>query len=219
MTSVLVQVRKEKWKALGAWVEIIALVLGQWSKRKTEEMEETLELLRGLAGMSLAERVKILPGWWVCLFSYDSSSETYSRRCPRRQANQAESEQLWRRCHQQILDAFSTPSNPAHAKKLAKLYGNGKRPLPEDLHEEILGWDGFLLGLGKMSLSRFYAFSYIYVNATTVQQISKVTVVSTPSILISTTHVFQTRRYGTSIDSKSLGSTSSLDKTSTRVRR
>lgn len=80
--------------------------------------------------MSLKERIKVMPNWQKTL-----------------SANTA----LWKKTHKLYLEAFDAPTDPVLAKKLAKLKKNKK--LPPEIHKELFGYDGFLVGLGQMSLN------------------------------------------------------------------
>jgi hypothetical protein len=69
-----------------------------------------------------------------------------------REASQTASEALWRRTHQLFVEALLSPPNSSQAKALSRL--KGKNLLPADIIKELFEYDAFLLGLGKMSLSR-----------------------------------------------------------------
>jgi hypothetical protein len=60
---------------------------------------------------------------------------------------------LWMKCHALMLEAFKDPVDPANKKALKKVLGKGG--VPEELDDEFLSWQGFLLGMGRMSLSAF----------------------------------------------------------------
>ena len=69
-----------------------------------------------------------------------------------RQAGDASSRALWKRTHTLFVQALHKPIDPAWAKKLQKLKGKGAN-LPPQVEEGLFGYDQFLVGLGKMSLS------------------------------------------------------------------
>lgn len=69
-----------------------------------------------------------------------------------RQAGEAASRALWKRTHTLFVQALHKPDDPAYAKKLQKLKGRGNT-LPPGVEDELFGYDQFLVGLGKMSLS------------------------------------------------------------------
>jgi hypothetical protein len=56
----------------------------------------------------------------------------------------------WQAAHQAFTQAFVEPPDTAQQKKLAKLL---KRPLLKDVTDALFTYDGFLHGLGRMSLS------------------------------------------------------------------
>ncbi|KIO26379.1 hypothetical protein M407DRAFT_24343 [Tulasnella calospora MUT 4182] len=130
-TPLLDFVRSEKWIALGALSRLVALLLGEWAGGDGKIGEgKDWSMLRSLAGLSLKERVKVLPNW---------------------QTTALADQQLWRRAHKLYVEALDKPSNPDAAKKLSKLKKN--KTLPPAIHEELFGYDSFLIGLGKMSLN------------------------------------------------------------------
>ncbi|KAI0048513.1 SET domain-containing protein [Auriscalpium vulgare] len=55
----------------------------------------------------------------------------------------------WQNAHQLYVQAFR-PSSPAAQKKFARLV---KLPLPDDIADALFSYDGFLAGLGRMSLN------------------------------------------------------------------
>jgi len=56
----------------------------------------------------------------------------------------------WQAAYNVFLQAFVKPPDAALQKKLAKLL---KRPLPKGVTDALFTYDGFLHGLGRMSLS------------------------------------------------------------------
>lgn len=57
---------------------------------------------------------------------------------------------MWQGAHRAFVQAFVLPPDPASQKKLAKLL---KRPPPKDVADALFTYDGFLHGLGRMSLN------------------------------------------------------------------
>jgi hypothetical protein len=57
---------------------------------------------------------------------------------------------MWQAAHSTFVQAFVLPPDPASQKKLAKLL---KRPPSKDVADALFTYDGFLHGLGRMSLS------------------------------------------------------------------
>ncbi|KAG8912598.1 SET domain-containing protein 5 [Tulasnella sp. 417] len=132
-TPLLDFVRTEKWIALGALARVVALLLGEWAAAGADgKLGEGKDwsMFRSLAGLSLKERVKVLPNW---------------------QTTALADQQLWRRAHKLFVEALDKRTNTDSAKKLHKLKKN--KNLPPAIHEELFSYDGFLLGLGKMSLN------------------------------------------------------------------
>lgn len=140
--------RTEEWIALGAWARVVALLLGEWvtSPNVPVGTSASWSMVRGLAAMSLRERLKALPNWYVVRL-----------RAPKmlidlfRQSSTLATEVLWKKAHQHFIEAFDAPPDPASAKKLAKL--KKSKALPPDIHQELFGYEDFLVGLGRMSLS------------------------------------------------------------------
>ncbi|KAF9512819.1 hypothetical protein BS47DRAFT_1344910 [Hydnum rufescens UP504] len=130
----LEHVRKEQWKAPYAWALFVALILSHAVKgvdSTNKELYDMLEVLRGLAALSLEKRVRVLANW---------------------QAGDASSRALWKRTHTLFVQALYKPADPVYAKKLQKLKGKSIA-LPPGVEDELFGYDQFLVGLGKMSLN------------------------------------------------------------------
>lgn len=68
-----------------------------------------------------------------------------------RQSSHASSRALWKRAHTLFVQALKEPPNPTQAKLLTRL--KGKNTLSPAVEDTLFSWEGFLLGLGKMSLS------------------------------------------------------------------
>ena len=58
---------------------------------------------------------------------------------------------MWKKAHELYLSTFRDAPTPDGKKKLARLI---KKPLPKDIAEELFGYEGFLRGLGRVSLSQ-----------------------------------------------------------------
>ena len=56
----------------------------------------------------------------------------------------------WQAVHTALTQAFVEPPDAVQQKKLAKLL---KRPLPKEVADTLFKYEGFLHGLGRMSLS------------------------------------------------------------------
>ena len=56
----------------------------------------------------------------------------------------------WQAAHTAFTQAFVEPPDTVQQKKLAKLL---KRPLPKEVWDALFKYEGFLHGLGRMSLS------------------------------------------------------------------
>jgi hypothetical protein len=136
------QIRQDDWKSLGAWAVTIATVLGHWVKagktggnatdkaRAQQEVDDAIETIRSLSGLPLPARLKSFP--------IGTKEETDSLT------------EMWKHCHQLILQAFKDPPSNTHKNALKRVL---RKPIPEELDQEFLSWDAFLLGMGKMSLN------------------------------------------------------------------
>jgi hypothetical protein len=129
------------------------------------EPYDMLEVLHGLAALSLEKRVRVLANWWVytsfpCLRFHPGGSSGFDVLglgnvwlIPwSRQAGDASSRALWKRTHTLFVQALYKPADPVYAKKLQKLKGKSIALAP-GVEDELFGYDQFLVGLGKMSLS------------------------------------------------------------------
>jgi hypothetical protein len=59
----------------------------------------------------------------------------------------------WNKCYQLYFEAFREPKSVADQKKLARIM---KKPLDPEIEKYLFEYDGFLRGLGRMSLSMFF---------------------------------------------------------------
>lgn len=67
------QARAEQWKAPVAWAKVASLLLSQAIKGGVEgnkDLQQMLEFVRGLAGLPLDKRTKVLTGWLVPMTHY-----------------------------------------------------------------------------------------------------------------------------------------------------
>lgn len=146
--DVLLKVKAESWKAPGALARYAAILFSFASKGTQSELDAAVDYLRGLAGLSLDKRVRVMTNWYALTLhlTYSGADALH------RQAGQTASETMWKRTHELFVEAFYTPKTPSQAKLLSKLKGKGE--LPPDVDRLFSEYDGFLLGLGKMSLSQ-----------------------------------------------------------------
>ncbi|KAG8908244.1 SET domain-containing protein 5 [Tulasnella sp. 403] len=144
-------VRDQTWIAASLWAKIVAILLAEWVENPaTAGSGKAWHVMRSLAGMTLPERIKRLPNWWV-LFSVLQALLLHLTRSEGRKAVAKSTKVLWDQAYAHYIQAFDCPSDPTLAKKLNKLKKG--RKIPPELHEELFSLDGFLLGLGKMSLN------------------------------------------------------------------
>jgi hypothetical protein len=67
----------------------------------------------------------------------------------------------WQAAHRAFVQAFVEPPDAAWQKKLAKVL---KRPPPKEVADALFTYDGFLHGLGRMSLSAWSSIVVIIIN-------------------------------------------------------
>ncbi|KAG8993796.1 SET domain-containing protein 5 [Tulasnella sp. JGI-2019a] len=142
VAPLLTHIRANTWIALGAWTRIVALLLGEWvvaSPNAKVGASKEWKVVRGLAAMSLRDRLKVLSNW---------------------EGVQHANGELWKTSYDLYVQAFDAPPDSAWAKKLAKLKKN--KTLPNDIRKELFDFENFLVNLGRMSLN-LEAHGAIYV--------------------------------------------------------
>ena len=114
-----------------------------------EGMREDLSIYFALAELGMEERVR--EGWCVCVlapsrfYAHAFALFLFSR------LNRVEPDRAtWQAAHRAFTQAFLTPEDTVQQKKLVKLM---KRPLPKEVADALFTYEGFLHGLGCMSLS------------------------------------------------------------------
>jgi len=132
--------RKHVWMALHALAQCTArLLLAHQQKQgrqragissrdsEEESLREDWSVYCALADLGMEERVK---GGWLHGVEPDRAT--------------------WQAAHRAFTQAFVAPPDTVQQKKLAKLL---KRPLPKEVTDALFTYEGFLHGLGRMSLS------------------------------------------------------------------
>ncbi|KAG6819917.1 hypothetical protein H0H93_007388 [Arthromyces matolae] len=121
-------IKETKWMALHAFTQCASRVLlaGQ---RSVEEEDRDWKIVAGFAELGLEERFK---------YSFNASGSSEPDR------------ESWKKAHATYLQAFRSPKNPAEVKCLAKIL---KRPVSPSVEKALFDYEGFLRGLGKMSLN------------------------------------------------------------------
>ncbi|KAI9454647.1 hypothetical protein BJY52DRAFT_1283286 [Lactarius psammicola] len=118
--------RKHVWMALHALTQCAArLLLAQ--QAGDDVLRDDWRVYRALAELGMEERAQ---GGWL-------------------QGAEPDRE-MWQTAHRAFVQAFVLPPDPASQKKLAKLL---KRPPQKDVADALFTYDGFLHGLGRMSLN------------------------------------------------------------------
>ncbi|KAF8262748.1 SET domain-containing protein [Lactarius quietus] len=118
--------RKNVWMAFHALTQCAArLLLAQ--QAGDDALRDDWRVYRALAELGMEERAQ---GGWL-------------------QGAEPDRE-LWQAGHRAFVQAFVLPPDPASQKKLAKLL---KRPPPKDVADALFTYEGFLHGLGRMSLN------------------------------------------------------------------
>ncbi|KAI9507928.1 SET domain-containing protein [Russula earlei] len=129
--------RRNAWMALHALAQCTARMLlahQQQGRRRVgrddgdrDGMEEDWRLYSALADLGMEERAQ---GSWMHGAEPDRAT--------------------WQTAHSAFVEAFVLPPEAAWQKKLAKLL---KRPTPKEVADALFTYDGFLHGLGRMSLN------------------------------------------------------------------
>ncbi|KAI0252303.1 hypothetical protein BJV78DRAFT_1204339 [Lactifluus subvellereus] len=126
--------RKHAWMALHALTQCAArLLLAQQQQTTTGgagsegALRDDWRVYRALAELGMEERAR---GSWLHGAEPDRAT--------------------WQAAHTAFVQAFVLPPDTASQKKLAKLL---KRPPPKDVADALFTYDGFLHGLGRMSLN------------------------------------------------------------------
>ncbi|KAH8988997.1 SET domain-containing protein [Lactarius hatsudake] len=118
--------RKHVWMALHALTQCAArLLLAQ--QAGDDVLRDDWRVYRALAELGMEERAQ---GGWLQGAEPDRA--------------------MWQAAHRTFVQAFVLPPDPASQKKLAKLL---KRPPLKDVADALFTYDGFLHGLGRMSLN------------------------------------------------------------------
>lgn len=76
--------------------------------------------------------------WWMLTFVVECRSAAEPDRA------------TWKKAFQLFVQAFREPAQESEKKKLARVL---KKPIPQEVLDELFEYDAFLRGLGRMSLS------------------------------------------------------------------
>lgn len=115
-----------------------------------EGVREDWSVYCALADLGMEERVK--GGWCVCvvcapsLIALRSWASLFLSRLHGVEPDRA----TWQGAHRAFTQAFVAPPDTIQQKKLSKLL---KRPPPKEIADALFTYEGFLHGLGRMSLS------------------------------------------------------------------
>ncbi|KAH9957510.1 hypothetical protein BC827DRAFT_1270204 [Russula dissimulans] len=123
--------RKNAWMALHALAQCTARLLLAYQKQQGRQQadggDEEWHVYSALADLGMEERAK---GNWLHGAEPDRTT--------------------WQAAHNVFVQAFVMPLDATWQKKLGKLL---KRPLPKEVADALFTYDGFLHGLGRMSLN------------------------------------------------------------------
>ena len=125
-------VRAKDWRMIGAY--IARLRTSGW---KTE--------LKVAGKSTLISRVITLPN----IFGVGSFMRRMCASLPRLQGAEPD-RSTWQAAHKAFVEAFVEPPDAAWQKKLARVLS---QPPPKEVADALFTYDGFLHGLGRMSLS------------------------------------------------------------------
>ncbi|KAG5641930.1 hypothetical protein DXG03_003956 [Asterophora parasitica] len=123
----LKMIKDTQWMALHALAQCTSRVLlaGQ---RSHEEEDRDWKTVSGFAELGLEERFK---------YSFNESGSEPDRAS-------------WKKAHSAFIHAFRTPKSPSDQKSLARIL---KKPVNATIETGLFDYDGFLRGLGRMSLN------------------------------------------------------------------
>ncbi|KAK7045435.1 hypothetical protein VNI00_007688 [Paramarasmius palmivorus] len=122
--------RETEWLALHALAQLTSrLILANQVDASGNLLEEDWRLCSALAQMSLEDRAR---------YSFGQSEE------------EVKNNPGWKKAYDLYIQAFQKPTSPIEQKKLAKIF---KKPLRADIEAELFSYQGFLRGLGRMSLN------------------------------------------------------------------
>ena len=133
-----------EWMALHALAQSTSRLLLS-AQRDDDILDDDLEVLQGLAELGMEERFRSLR----CVSSRRSARRTSVDMFGRDHGVEPDREN-WKKAHKLYLWTFKAPKTSDEQKKLAKIL---KKPVPESIQRELFEYDGFLRGLGRMSLS------------------------------------------------------------------
>ena len=129
------------------------------SSRDGEEegMREDWRVYCALADLGMEERVK--GGWCVCGLGYSTHCMLmHPRPISFSRLHGVEPDRAtWQAAHTAFTQAFVAPPDTVQQKKLAKLL---KGPLPKEVVDALFTYEGFLHGLGRMSLSALTLYHF-----------------------------------------------------------
>ncbi|KAF9562868.1 SET domain-containing protein [Agrocybe pediades] len=120
--------KESKWLALHALAQCTSRIL-QANQLGEAAFQLDWDIVQGLAELSMEDRFK---------YSFKSASTPEPDRT------------TWKKAYTLYVQAFKEPKSPLEQKKLEKL---SKKPLPADVERELFEYEGFLRGLGRMSLN------------------------------------------------------------------
>ncbi|KAF8574536.1 SET domain-containing protein [Ramaria rubella] len=118
--------KRSQWLGLHALVQQTARILLA-NEKGSDEIKEQWKIVRGFAEMGMEDRIR-------------ENGQTTSAR----------DRKSWENAHKLYMNAFRSPIDTNHQKKLSRLL---KRPLPDDIEAELFSYEAFLRGLGRMNLN------------------------------------------------------------------
>jgi hypothetical protein len=118
-----------------------------------EGMREDWSVYGALAELGMEERVK--GGWCVCVCilrapTHCPTLHAFASLLLSRLHGVEPDRATWQAAHRAFTQAFVAPPDTVQQKKFAKLL---KRSLPKEVADALFTYEGFLHGLGRMSLS------------------------------------------------------------------
>ncbi|KAF8900453.1 SET domain-containing protein [Gymnopilus junonius] len=118
-----------QWMALHALTQCTSRILQANQLKDPSTLNSDWEIVTGLAELGLEDRFK---------YSFKSAASPEPDR------------PTWQKAFKLYIEAFKEPKSPQAKKKLDQIL---KNPLPAHIDAELFSYEGFLRGLGRMSLN------------------------------------------------------------------
>jgi hypothetical protein len=140
--------RRSEWLAVHALAQCTSRILLDQQQGRDDDLKSDWEVVQGLAMLGMEERFK--DAGYAIMHSALMHGTAINNANHRRELDQV----TWKKCYQLYFQAFREPKSATEQKKLARIL---KKPLDPEIEKYFFDYDAFLRGLGRMSLSMFFA--------------------------------------------------------------